>query len=261
MRLVAIAAAGLAALVAGIGGASAKDWTTTTVRIGTDATYPPFESQDASGKIVGFDVDIGMAACEAVQLKCEFSNQDWDGIIPALTAGKIDAILSSMSITEERLKTIDFTDKVYNTPPAIVVPKDSAIPSTDFSNFDGKSVGVQSSTTHAAFAEKMLKGADIKYYKTADDYKLDLTSGRLDAAMDDVVVLGDFLKTPDGACCKLLGTLKIVPEIHGQGTGIGVRKEDTDLKELFNKGIAAIRANGKYKEINDKYFDFDAYGE
>jgi polar amino acid transport system substrate-binding protein len=260
MRLVAIAAAALAALTS-ITGASAKDWSTTTVRIGTDATYPPFESQDASGKIVGFDVDIGMAACEAVQLKCEFSNQDWDGIIPALTAGKIDAILSSMSITEERLKTIDFSDKVYNTPPAIVVPKDSTIASTDFSNFDGKSVGVQSSTTHAAFAEKMLTGADIKYYKTADDYKLDLTSGRLDAAMDDVVVLSDFLKTPDGACCKLLGTLKIVPEIHGQGTGIGVRKEDTDLKELFNKGIAAIRANGKYKEINDKYFDFDAYGE
>jgi polar amino acid transport system substrate-binding protein len=260
MRLVAIAAAALAALTS-ITGASAKDWSTTTVRIGTDATYPPFESQDASGKIVGFDVDIGMAACEAVQLKCEFSNQDWDGIIPALTAGKIDAILSSMSITEERLKTIDFSDKVYNTPPAIVVPKDSTIASTDFSNFDGKSVGVQSSTTHAAFAEKMLTGADIKYYKTADDYKLDLTSGRLDAAMDDVVVLSDFLKTPDGACCKLLGTLKIVPEIHGQGTGIGVRKEDTDLKDLFNKGIAAIRANGKYKEINDKYFDFDAYGE
>jgi len=260
MRLVAIAAAALAALTS-ITAASAKDWTGTTVRIGTDATYPPFESQDASGKIVGFDVDIGMAACEAVQLKCEFSNQDWDGIIPALTAGKIDAILSSMSITDERLKTIDFSDKVYNTPPAIVVPKDSAIASTDFSNFDGKSVGVQSSTTHATFAEKMLKGADIKYYKSADDYKLDLTSGRLDAALDDIVVLSDFLKTADGACCKLLGTLKPILEINGPGTAIGLRKEDTDLKALFNKGLTAIRANGKYKEINDKYFAFDAYGE
>ena len=259
MRLTVLAVASLAAMIVGITGASAKDWTATTVRIGTDATYPPFESQDSSGKIVGFDVDVGMAACEAVSLKCEFSNQDWDGIIPALLAGKIDAILSSM-ITEERLKTIDFSDKVYNTPPAIAVPKDSPITSVDLSAFDGKSVGVQSSTTHAAYAEQELKGADVKYYKTADDYKLDLSSGRLDAAMDDVVVLSEWLKTPDGACCKLLGTLKLVPEIHGKGTGIGVRKEDTDLKELFNKGIAAIRANGKYKEINDKYFDFDAYG-
>ena len=73
-------------------------------------------------------------------------------------------------------------------------------------------------------------------------------------------VLGDFLKTADGACCKILGMIKPIPEIHGQGTGIGVRKEDTDLKDLLNKGLAAIRANGKYKEINDKYFKFDVYG-
>lgn len=261
MRLMIFAAAGLAALVAGATGASAKDWTGTTVRIGTDATYPPFESQDSAGKIVGFDVDVGMAICEEVKLKCEFSNQDWDGIIPALTAGKIDAILSSMSITDERKKSIDFSDKVYNTPPAIAVPKDSAIPGIDPANFEGKSVGVQSSTIHATYAEKILKGADVKYYKTADDYKLDLAAGRLDAAVDDVIVLGDFLKTPDGACCKILGMIKPIPEIHGLGTGIGVRKEDTDLKELFNKGLAAIRANGKYKAINDKYFTFDAYGE
>jgi polar amino acid transport system substrate-binding protein len=259
MRTTIALAAGLAVALAA-GSASAKDWTQTTVRIGTDATYPPFESQDAAGKIVGFDIDIGTAACAEVGLKCEFSNQDWDGIIPALTAGKIDAILSSMSITEERLKTIDFTDKVYNTPPAIAVPKDSDIASVDPANFAGKTIGVQSSTTHAAYAEKAYSGAEVKYYKTADDYKLDLSSGRLDAAMDDVVVLSEWLDSPDGACCKLLGTMKPVPEIHGRGAGIGVRKEDTDLKELFNKGLAAIRANGKYKEINDKYFKFDAYG-
>jgi len=257
MRTTIALAAGLAAALAA-GAAAAKDWT--TVRIGTDATYPPFESQDASGKIVGFDIDVGMAACAEVKLTCEFSNQDWDGIIPALTAGKIDAILSSMSITEERLKSIDFTDKVYNTPPAIAVPKDSDIAGVDPANFAGKTIGVQSSTTHAAYAEKAYSGAEVKYYKTADDYKLDLSSGRLDAAMDDVVVLTEWLDSPDGACCKLLGTMKPVPEIHGRGAGIGVRKEDTDLKALFNKGLAAIHANGKYKEINDKYFKFDAYG-
>ena len=260
MRLTSRLLIAAAALIAATGLAAAKDWTTTTVRIGTDATYPPFESQDASGAIVGFDIDIGNAVCAEVKLKCEFSNQDWDGIIPALTAGKIDAILSSMSITEERLKSIDFTDKVYNTPPALVVPKDSTIAGAAPADLAGKSIGVQSSTTHAAYAEKIYPDADIKYYKTADERNLDLASGRLDAGMDDIVIINDWLKTADGACCKIAAMIKPVPEIHGAGAGIGVRKEDTDLKALFNKGLAAIRANGKYKEINDKYFNFDAYG-
>jgi polar amino acid transport system substrate-binding protein len=249
------------ALLAATGLASAKDWTTETIRIGTDATYPPFESQDASGKIVGFDIDIGNAVCDELKLKCEFQNQAWDGIIPALTANKIDAILSSMSITDERKQVIDFTDKVYNTPPAMAVPKDSTIPGVDPANFTGKTIGVQVSTTHATYAEKVYTGAEVKAYNTADEYKLDLAAGRIDAAMDDVIVLGDWLASADGDCCKMLGTIKPDPAIHGAGAGIGVRKEDTDLKALFNKGLAAIRANGKYKEINDKYFTFDAYGE
>jgi polar amino acid transport system substrate-binding protein len=253
--------AGAVALFALSVTASAKDWTSTTIRIGTDATYAPFESQDSGGKIVGFDIDVGNAVCAELKLKCEFTNQDWDGIIPALNAGKIDAILSSMSITEERLKQIDFTDKVYNTPPVIVVPKDSAIAGFTAKDLAGKTIGVQSSTTHATYAEKTYPDSEIKYYKTADERNLDLAAGRLDAAIDDIVIFQQWLGTPDGACCKIAANIKIVPEIHGRGAGIGVRKEDTDLRDLFNKGLAAIRANGKYKEINDKYFNFDAYGD
>ena len=260
MKLVTRFAVAAAVLAATTGFATAKDWSTTTVRVGMDATYPPFESQDASGAIVGFEVDIGKALCAEAKLTCEFSNQDWDGIIPALKANKIDAILSSMSITPERMKEIDFTTKVYNTPPAVAVPKDSDIAAVTPEALAGKSIGVQSSTTHAAYAEKILTGSTVTYYKTADDYKLDLASGRIDAAMDDIIVLSDWLASPDGACCKLLGTIKPIQEIHGQGAGIGVRKEDTDLKEIFNKALAAIRANGVYKTINDKYFTFDAYG-
>jgi polar amino acid transport system substrate-binding protein len=254
-RLIAL----VAILTAAAGQAAAKDWT--VVRIGTDATYPPFESQDSAGNIVGFDVDIGNALCAELKITCEWSNQDWDGIIPALTAGKIDAILSSMSITEERLKTIDFSNKIYNTPPAIAVAKDSDITGITPEDLAGRSIGVQSSTTHATYAEQTYTDSEIRYYKTADDYKLDLDSGRLDAVMDDIVVLTDWLDSPDGACCKMLGQIKLVPEIHGLGTGIGLRKEDTDLKEMFNKAIVAIRADGTYKKINDKYFKFDAYGE
>src|SRR5258707_15461944 len=114
MRTISRIAITVAALVAATSFAAAKDWT--KIVVGMDATYPPFESQDAGGNIVGFDVDIGKALCAEMKIECTFVNQDWDGIIPALTAGKIDAILSSMSITQERKKPIASSDKAYNTP-------------------------------------------------------------------------------------------------------------------------------------------------
>ena len=247
------------ALVAATGFASAKDWT--TIRVGTDATYPPFESQDSGGKIVGFDIEILDAICADIKATCTYVNQDFDGIIPALVAGKFDVIDSSISITPEREKTIEFTDKYYNTPAAIIAPKDSDLKGVTKADLAGKSIGVQSSTTHATYAEKTFTDSTIKYYPSLDPAKLDLSSGRIDAMNDDVVVLTDWLKTPDGACCKLVGTIKPVPEIHGIGAGFGVRKGDGDLKALLNKGIADIRANGTYKTIQDKYFTFDVYGD
>jgi polar amino acid transport system substrate-binding protein len=260
MRAVGRIAAGLLVVLAGTSFAFAKDWK--TIRVGTDATYPPFESIDASGKFVGFDIDILNAICDEVKAKCEYVNQDFDGIIPALLAGKFDVIDSSISITDERKKTIDFTNKYYNTPAAIVARKDAGIKGIGVDDLAGKAIGVQSSTTHANYAQKTYTKSDVKLYPSADQFKLDLVDGRLDAVNDDVVVLTDWLKQPPGSdCCVLVGTIKPVPEIHGVGAGFGVRKEDTDLRDLLNKGIAAIRANGKYKEINDKYFKFDAYGD
>ena len=247
------------AFAAATGLAQAKDWT--TIRIGSDATYPPFESVDSAGNFVGFDIDIMNAICDDIKAKCSYVNQDFDGIIPALLAGKFDVIDSSLSITEEREKTIDFTNKYYNTPAAIIVAKDSGIKGATADDLAGKSVGVQSSTTHATYAEKTFTKSEIKYYPSLDQAKLDLASGRIDAINDDVVVLSDWLKTSDGACCKLAATIKPVPEIHGIGAGFGLRKEDGDLKALLNKGIADIRANGTYKKIQDKYFDFDVYGD
>ncbi|WP_275782966.1 ABC transporter substrate-binding protein [Pararhizobium gei] len=254
-RLAMAASAALFTLMAGSAMAEGEK-----IVFGTDATYPPFESAGSGGEIVGFDIDVAKALCAEMKAECTFVNQDWDGIIPGLIAKKFDAIVSSMSITEERLQKVDFTDKVYNTPPAIVVPKDSAITEATEAALAGKTIGAQSSTTHSNYAEAHMKDAELKLYPTADEYKLDIASGRIDAAIDDVVVLSEWLKTADGACCKLLATLPVDPVINGAGAGIAVRKGDNALREKLNAAIKAVRASGEYKKINDKYFDFDVYG-
>ena len=225
-----------------------------------DATYPPFESLDPSGEIVGFEREIGDELCKRMKVTCEFSNQAWEGIIPGLLANSYDAILSSMSITEERKQQVDFTNKIYNTPPAIAVPKDSELTEATPEALAGISVGAQTSTTHSNYAEAKFPDVDLKIYPSPEEYKLDLASGRIDAAIDDVVVLDLWLKTDEGACCKILDTLPTDPVIHGEGAAIAIRKEDTALKEMFNKAIKEIRADGAYKTINDKYFSFDVYG-
>jgi polar amino acid transport system substrate-binding protein len=246
------------AFAVAVGTAQAKEWT--TVRVAMDATYPPFESLDPSGEIVGFSKDIADALCERMKVTCEFTNQAWDGIIPGLLANKYDAIISSMSITEERMKQIDFSNKYYNTGPAIAVPKDSALTDVTPEALAGITIGAQTSTTHANYAQEKFPESELKIYPSPDEYKLDLSNGRLDAAIDDVVVLSTWVDSPEGACCKVLGALVPDPVINGPGAGVGLRKEDTDLKDLFNKALAEIIADGTYKKINDKFFTFDVYG-
>ena len=226
--------AAAATLALAIGAAQAEDMM--KLKIGTEGAYPPFNNLEADGSLVGFDIDIAKALCAEMKADCEFVTQDWDGIIPALLAGKFDAIIASMSITDERKETVDFTNKYYNTPPAIAVPKDSDITEATDAGLAGKTMGAQSSTTHSNYAEEKLPSAELKLYPTPDEYK------------------------HDGACCKLLGTLVPDPVINGQGAGIAVRKGEDELREKLNTAIAAILANGTYKEINDKYFDVDVYG-
>ena len=244
-------------VAAAFGVAEAKEWT--KVRIGTEGAYPPFNYFDSNNELQGFDVDIAKALCAEMKVECEFVAQDWDGIIPALLANKYDAIIASMSITEECMKQVDFTAKYYSTPPALIAPKDTALTETSPEALAGKTIGAQSATTHATFLEDVYKGSTIKLYGTQDEANLDLASGRLDAVAADSVVLGEWLKTADGGCCKMVGAMKNDPKYFGEGAGIAVRKEDGDLKEMINKALAAILANGTYKAINDKYFDFSVY--
>ncbi|WP_343315278.1 ABC transporter substrate-binding protein [Brucella sp. BE17] len=230
------------------------------ITIGTEGAYPPFNFIKPDGTLAGFEIDIANALCDEMKAQCTFVTQEWDGTIPALQAGKFDAFMASMSITEERKKQVDFSNKYYNTPPGIAAPKDTDIKGVTKEDLAGKTIGVQGSTTHANYSEKTFTDSTIKTYPTAEEYRLDLANGRLDAVNDDVVTLNEWLDSPDGACCKLVGTFSPVTEIHGPGVGVAFKKGSSDLIEKFNTAIKAIRANGKYKVINDKYFDFDAYG-
>ncbi len=247
-----------AALALTVGAADAQD--RMKLRIGTEGAYPPFNNLTSDGKLEGFDIDIARALCEEMNADCEFVTQDWDGIIPALQAGKFDAIIASMSITPERSEQVDFSRKYYNTPPAIAAPKDTDITGVTKEDLAGKTVGAQGSTTHFNYSEATYTDSEIRAYPTAQEYQLDLANGRLDAVNDDIVVLSEWLASPDGECCKLVGAITPVEEIHGPGAGIAVRKGETELAEKFSAAIDAIRANGKYQAINEKYFDFDVYG-
>ena len=233
------------------------------LKIGVAAEpYPPFTSPDASGNWVGWEVDFMVAICKQAELECVITPTAWDGIIPALTSGQIDVIMSSMSITAERAKTIDFSDKYYNTPAMVMVAADSAI-TPDAAGLTGKIVGVQISTTHEAYTQKYFGpvASEVKIYQTQDEANQDLAAGRVDAVMADSIALQAFLDSDAGkACCKSAGMVANDPEILGAGVGFGLRQGDP-LKDKLNAAIAAIRADGTYAAITANYFAFDVYGE
>ncbi len=217
--------------------------------------YAPFTSKDASGQWVGWEVDFMNALCKEIGEKCAIEEVAWDGIIPALTSKKFDAIMSSMSVTDERKKTISFSDIYYNSAAVIIGAKGD---DKDFSpeHLSGKNVGVQVSTTHSRYLDKYYasKGAVIKTYATQDEANNDLAAGRLDYVMADGVALGAFLDSDQGkACCEQKGAVPIDVEILGAGVGFGIRKEDTALLEKVNAGIKALGDKGVFAPITEQW--------
>ena len=238
----------------------AKDWN--KVRIGVEGAYPPFSYTTPSGDLAGFDIDIAKALGEAMGAEVTLIAQDWDGIIPALLAKKYDAIIASMSITEERKKKVAFTNKYYQTP-AKFVSKKGDIDQFSREAIKGKKVGVQRATIHDRYlTDNYGKDVEVKRYGTQDEAYLDLTAGRVDMLLADSVALSDgFLKKPEGADYQFVGPDLADPKWFGAGAGIAIRKGDTELVEKFNKAIEQIRSDGTYKTLQAKYFDFNVYGE
>ena len=230
------------------------------LNICVEGAYPPFSETAADGSIVGFDIDIANALCAEIGETCELVKVDWDGIIPALLEQKCDAIVASMSATDERKQVIDFTAKYYQTPAIFVAAKEAEFGDTP-EDLAGKTVGVQRGTIHQAYMEAHYPDTDLSLYGSQDEAYLDLLAGRVDAIMADSIALMDgFLNTDQGAGFAMLGEPHVDPAIHGDGSSIGVRQADTDLRDRLSEAIAAIRADGTYDQIQAKYFDIDVYG-
>lgn len=227
------------------------------LKIGVAAeNYPPFTTKGADGQWTGFEIDFMNALCDAMNEKCEIVEVAWDGIIPALLGKKFDGIISSMSITEERLKTINFSDKYYNTPAVLVAGKSMNIMADDVS---GKIIGVQVSTTHSNYAEKHMSAGTVKTYPSFDEHNQDLVAGRVDAVVGDSIAFQDFLGSDEGSNFEVKAELND-DAVFGPGVGVGMRKEDTELAAKVNAAIKTIRDNGTYETFAKKYFDFDVFG-
>ncbi|MCY3878552.1 MAG: transporter substrate-binding domain-containing protein [Rhodobacteraceae bacterium] len=254
IRTTALAA--IAALATFAGPGLAED----PLRIGVEGAYPPFSSKEADGTLVGFDIDITHALCAELNRECVLVEQDWDGMIPALKARKFDAIIASMSITEERKTQIDFSQKYYQTPARVVAGNDADFDATA-EGLAGKRLGLQRGTTHQCYAEKSFPDTEIVLYATQEEVFRDLAIGRIDAQLSDSLLAQEsFLSSDEGADFGFLGGDLIDLECFGEGAGVAVRKGEEELRDAISAAILALRANGKYAEINSKYFPFDIYG-
>lgn len=232
----------------------AKDWK--EVRIGMDATYPPFESVDPSGKIVGFEVEYSNELCARMKVTCTFQNQDWDGVIPALLGNKFDVILSAMNETPARAKLVLFSSVYFATAPVWAAQASNKSDDTSPAAMKGKVIGTQSSTVFSNFVSTKYPGAELKQYPGGDEPFADLANGRLDYVVSDILVAQKFMEKTPG-CCRIVKEIPRDSEIFGPGVAAAFRPSDTDLAKMFDKAIADVQADGTFKKIADKYFKID----
>lgn len=242
MKKIIIAAAALMALGSA---AQAQE----TVRIATEGAYAPWNFLNDAGQPAGYEIDLGNAICEKAELSCEFLINDWDSIIPNLLAGNYDMIMAGMSITEERLQTINFTQEYFPPDPSRYV----ALAGTeiDFDNLSGKRIGAQSGTIQAGYAQDNLSADNtIIVFTTADQAVADLAAGNLDVIFADGAYVDPIVAASNGAI-EYTG-----PEIMiGEGMAAGLRKEDTELEAKLNEAMTALKADGTVDKLIAQWFD------
>ena len=265
---------------------SSSDSFADKIRIGTEGAYPPWNSKDASGKLIGFEVELAWALCRYMERQCEIVEQDWDGMIPALLMRKFDAIMAGMSITAERQKTITFSQGYADEVAQLAVMKGSNLEGMDTPSginlslggsdvkkalktltgaLAGKTVCVQTATIHQNFLDSGDVGSvNVRTYKTQDEVNLDLAAGRCDAALAAAVAFTDYAEK-SGKPVVLVGPT-FSGGAFGNGVGVGVRKggdgaigeRDAQILKDFNRAIDQARKNGDISRIATKWFGFDA---
>ena len=226
------------------------------VTIATDATFPPFESVDADGKLVGYDIELMEAVCKAAELDCNIIAAAWDGMIPGLTAGKYDALISQLTVTDARRKIMAFSD-IYSHPTFRFVAKKGVALDITPEGLTGKTIAVQTGTPMDAFVTKTFPNATIKRYDGGSAPYLELTAGRADLHMSyEAQITHSFLTNDNANAFELVGpqyTGKDAPEF-GEGVAIAINRRNSDLLEKVNAGLAKIRESGEMAAIDAKYF-------
>ena len=256
------------------------------IKIGTEGAYPPWNSKDASGNLIGFEVELAQELCKIMKYECTIVEQDWDGMIPALVMRKFDAIMAGMSITDERKKTITFSQGYADEVASLAVMKGSSLEGMDTPEginlslggssvkkalktitgaLAGKTVCTQTGTIHQNFLESGDVGSvNVRTYKTQDEVNLDLTSGRCDVALAAAVAFTDYADK-SGKPVVLVGPT-FSGGAFGNGVGVGIRqasdsaigKRDAKILKDFNKAINKARKKGIISELAIKHFGFDA---
>lgn len=231
----------------------------TTLRLGIDPSYPPMDAKAPDGSFKGFDVDLGNEICRRIHAHCQWVELEFSGMIPALQARKIDAILSSMAITEKREQQILFSSKLFQFKSRLIARQGSPL-AGGMNALAGKQIGVQSGTQFEGYALKNWAplGANVVAYKSQDEVFADMENGRLDAALLGTVEADyGFLRTPAGKGFAFVGAPLSMGD---RGVGIGLRKDETVVQASINAAIASMLKDGTYAQIAKKYFDFDPYG-
>ncbi len=230
------------------------------LRVAISTGYPPFDVLNADGTYGGFDVEYANLICARMNKTCEFTDIEWDGIIPGLLAKKFDVIIASMGINEERMKQVDFSNPYYKGPSALIAKKDAGF-TADEAGTAGKAIGVQRATAHECYIGKHMANADMRQYATSEEAYLDLQAGRIDAVLVDTIPAEAWLKSdPKNAenfapiSADLYDT-----ECFGVGQGIAMRKGEDALKAELNAAIQTTREDGSYLELSNRYFGRDIY--
>ena len=210
-----------------------------------EPSYPPFETTNEKGEIIGFDVDVANAICKEIQAICKFKGEAFDALIPNLKAKRFDASISAIDITDARAKQVLFSDAYYDSTASYVTLKGKATLES------AKNVGVQNGTTFQQYTVAETKQYTTKAYASLQSAILDLKSGRIDMIFGDTAVLADMIsKEPE---MQFVGEKVANKKYFGNGLGIAMHKSNKELAEQLNKGLAAIKANGEYQKIYDKW--------